>query len=214
MKSNLKKLVWLFVTFIVLYAATLFVWLKVHKHYDHTLTRLSYQLLSHVYDFSILRIKPDKKGVIRIYTVPHYKIKVPNGKDRQMVMGLDMYKNTGIITTNTPMSIALFLALILTFARDWKRKAVLFVEGMLFLLLLHFVSNMATAMEHYFDFIRRYSIYMQPYLDRFWIPSNETLTMLRFFFNTFMSRFEPFLLAIFIWFELQRKHDNKLSLHH
>jgi hypothetical protein len=142
---------------------------------------------------------------MRIYTVPRYKIKVPNGKDRQMVMNLDMYKNTSIITTNTPMSIALFLALVLTYAQSWRRKFVLFVEGMLFLLLLHFVSNLATAMEHYFEFIRRYAVYIQPYLDRFWIPSNETLTMLRFFFNTFMSRFEPFLLAIFIWFALQRK---------
>jgi hypothetical protein len=205
MKNNLKKIIQLFATFIILYAITLPLWLKVHKHYDHKLTHLSYNVLSYAYDFAILYTTPDKKGTMRIYTVPRYKIKVPNGKDRQMVMNLDMYINTGIITTNTPMSIALFLALILTYARNWKKKVVLFIEGMLFLLLLHFVSNLVAATEHYFEFIRRYNVYMQPYLDRFWIPSNETLTMLRFFFNTFMSRFEPFLLAIFIWFELQRK---------
>jgi len=208
MQPDLRKLLRLFVTFVAIYALFLPFWLTVKERYDHSMTLAAYHLLGAKYDFDVKPPFQDaKNGKLRLKVIPEHDFMGRNGKLQRLVMNMPMERNIAQITTNVPMSVALFLALVLTYARSPKRKAVLFAEGIAFLLLLHIISVGSSVMELYFQSVRHAAAVLQPYLDRFHIPSDKNLGYINYFFITYMSRFEPFLLAIVIWLGLQREKN-------
>ncbi len=198
-----NKIFTIFLYFLVSFALILPLWLQVNRFYNHTLTNIVFHLAALKYELTITQTAI-KDNEITFSLTNTTAIKDFN--DRIRTIDAHVTLDTGSVTFNVPMTLSLLLALTLSFRAPRQKKAALILKSMTLLLLLHLVTLYVIALSTLIQSAGN-STLMHFYLNRFYLPQElifNTASML----NSYAARFEPFLLAIFVWWMLQNIRED------
>ena len=103
------------------------------------------------------------------------------------------------VTFNVPMTLSLITAIILFYGGAWREKLRLAGIGMAALLALHVVTLLIIETSLVAETTET-SPLMHFYLSRFTLPL-ELLENLGMMLNSYAARFEPFLIAVLVWWK-------------
>ncbi len=159
-----------------------------------------FALSAKYYDLAIIDSKVEKNEIV--FTI---KNAVPlrdiqgNARDFTMDMALDMEA----VTFNIPMTISILLAIILSAKILPKERWEIFYTGFLLLFMLHMFSMLLLSFCTIKE-IANINPYIHYYLHKHYL-ANEFVCAMKDFLINYAARFEPFLIAFFAWYEVQRK---------
>ncbi len=198
-----NKIVKILFFFLLSFALILPVWLQINSYYSHFITNITFHAAALKYEFNITKTAVQGKQIT--FTIKN-KTPIKDFREIERVIDADITLDTSSITFNVPMTLALLLALTLSFNGSIKAKSYLLLKSMGLLLLLHVITiliiSVSTLIQSAYS-----SPLMQFYLNRFYLPQ-EFIFNLASILNSYASRFEPFLLAIFTWWMLQAMKDD------
>ena len=204
MKKSLlhNKIVKILLYFLLSFTLLLPVWLQINTSYNHFITNITFHAAALKYEFKVTKtVLKNREITFSINnTTP---IKDFRGVER--VIDADITLDTSSITFNVPMTLSLLLALTLTFSGSIKEKSYLLLKSMGLLLLLHVITILIISVSTLIQSAYNLQL-MQFYLNRFYLPQ-EFIFNLASILNSYASRFEPFLLAIFMWWMLQKMNE-------
>ncbi|MEA2111128.1 MAG: hypothetical protein U9P71_03660 [Campylobacterota bacterium] len=200
MKKSLlhNKIVKIALYFLLSFALILPVWLQVNNHYNHFITNMMFHVTALKYEFNITKTSVKESEIT--FTIKN-NTPIKDFRDVERSIDADVLLDTSSVTFNVPMTLALLLALALSFSATLKEKSTLLLKSMSLLILLHVITiliiSVSTLIQSAYS-----SQLMQFYLNRFYLPQ-EFIFNFASILNSYASRFEPFLLAIFMWWMLQ-----------
>ncbi len=197
---NRSSVLKLFGFFVLAYAIFLPSWLLIKDSYNRTVTELSFRGAAWKYDLHVTHSSMNGRDIT--FSISNSTpILGPKGMMKPFIIDLSL--DVESVTFNVPMTLSLITALILTFGGTGREKLRLALLGMGALLTLHLITLSVIAAS-LFAGTTETSPLMQFYLSRFALPVTflENLGML---LNSYAARFEPFLIAILIWWQLSSK---------
>ncbi len=194
-----NKIFAIFLYFLVSFSLVLPLWLQINNAYNHALSNIVFHMAALKYELNITQTNINGSEIqfhIRNSTP------IKDFRNQLRVIDANIMLDTSSITFNVPMTLSLLLALAFSFRAPRPKKVALIVKSMLLLFLLHCVTLYAIALSTLIQSTESSSL-MHFYLNRFYLPKEfifNTASLL----NSYAARFEPFLLAIFVWWQLQQ----------
>ncbi|MEA1918974.1 MAG: hypothetical protein U9N52_03980 [Campylobacterota bacterium] len=196
--KNSKTALKFFALFIIAYALFLSIWLLIKDPYNRAVTELSFALSTWKYDLHVKESSMHGREMTFSVsnTTPMMGLK---GIMKPFI--IDISFDIESVTFNIPMTLSLLTALIITFGGSFREKMRLVAIGMGALFALHVITLIVISIS-LFAGTKGSSPMVHFYLNRFWMPLDllETLGMI---LNAYAARFEPFLIAILVWWQLQ-----------
>ncbi|GEM_PF-2518902 len=202
-KPPARKLLKLFGLFLLFYAVTLPLWLGLKAPYQNVVNTVSFKAAAWLYDMKLLKtaIRPDGTTVMTVTN--RYASVGLDGKDKRVVF--DASLDIGAITFNVPMTLALVLAIVTVMGASRKEKIDALVNAAALLVLLHFLTMFVISLSIIVGTAGQ-SKDLAFYLAHKWMP-RELLVNLGSLLSSYAARFEPFLIAVFVWWQLNLKKE-------
>lgn len=202
--KNSKTVLKFFAIFIIAYALFLPSWLVVKNPYNRAITEIAFALSSWKYDLHVS--KSSMVGREMTFSVSN-SIPILGAQGKRQDFIIDLSFDIESVTFNIPMTLSLLSALILTFGLSLKENLRLTLIGMGSLLALHIITLVVISISLFAGATESAQV-VHFYLSRFTLPINllENLGMI---LNSYAARFEPFLIAILVWWQLQIQHKNR-----
>ncbi len=200
---NRSSVLKLFGLFVLAYAIFLPSWLVLKNPYNRFVTELSFRAAAWKYDLHVTQSTMHGREIT--FSISNSTpILGPRGMMAPFVMDLSL--DVESVTFNVPMTLSLLTALIFTFGGARREKIRLALIGMGALVALHLVTLSVIAVS-LFAGTTETSPLLQFYLSRFTLPVTllENLGML---LNSYAARFEPFLIAILLWWRFEAEQNN------
>ena len=204
MNDNLRKLLKLFGLFLLFYAITLPLWLGVKSTYQQIVTVPMFKAAGWVYDIKLVEAHTQGDNIIMTAKNRYPSIGF-NGKDRSVVF--DVALDIDAITFNLPMTLALLLSIVLTYAGSRKQRRDQIFNGMTLLVGLHFITMFVIALSLIVSTTLSNDDLMF-YMQHAYLPQ-ELLINLGSLLSNYAARFEPFLIALFVWWRMQRNEEEE-----
>ncbi len=201
---NLRKIAKLFGLFLLFYAITLPLWLGVKTTYQQIVTVPMFKAAGWVYDIRLVEAHTEVENIIMTATNRYPSIGF-DGKDRSVVF--DTSLDIDAITFNLPMTLALLLSIVLTYASSVQQKKDQIFNGMALLIGLHFLTMFVVSLSLIVSTALGNKDLMF-YLQHAYLPQ-ELLINLGSLLSGYAARFEPFLIALFVWWRMQSNDDEK-----
>jgi hypothetical protein len=195
---NLRKVAKLFGLFLLFYAVTLPLWLGVKTVYQQIVTVPMFKAAGWVYDIRLVEAHTEGDNIIMTATNRYPSIGL-DGNDRSVVF--DTALDIDAITFNLPMTLALLLSIVLVYAGSRKQKQDQIFNGMFLLVGLHFLTMFVISLSLIVSTALGNDDLMF-YLKHAWMPQ-ELLVNLGSLLSSYAARFEPFLIALFVWWRMQ-----------
>jgi hypothetical protein len=193
-----NQIVKLILYFALSFTLILPLWLQVNTSYNHFITNISFHIAALKYEFHVTKTLTNKKEIT--FSIKN-SMPIKDFRGVERFIDADITLDTSSVTFNVPMTLSLLLALTFAFKGVIKEKVRLILKSMTLLLILHVITlliiSISTLIQSAYG-----SQLMQFYLNRFYLPQ-EFIFNLASILNSYASRFEPFLLAIFTWWMLQ-----------
>ncbi|MEA3523776.1 MAG: hypothetical protein U9R50_12490 [Campylobacterota bacterium] len=202
--KNSKIILKFFGIFILAYAIFLPTWLIVKNPYNRAITEVSFALSSWKYDLHVSQ--STMKGREMTFTVSN-TIPILDARGNNKGFFIDLSFDIESVTFNIPMTLSLLSALILSFGISAKENIRLTLVGMGALLALHIVTLIVISIS-LFAGAAQSSQVVHFYLSRFSLPM-DVLDNLGMILNSYAARFEPFLIAIIVWWQLQIQNEKQ-----
>ena len=202
--ANRRSLLKLFGFFLLFYALALPLWLGLKTPYQNIVNTVSFKAAAWVYDIKLLhsQIQSDGKTVM---TATNRYISVLDGKDNGVVF--DALLDIDAITFNVPMTLALILAIVTVMNASRKERLDAVFNGMILLIVLHFLTMFVISLSIIIGTTEQ-SKALAFYLQHKWMPK-ELLINLGSLLSSYAARFEPFLIAIFVWWQLNTQKTSQ-----
>ena len=188
--------------FLLFYAISLPLWLGVKTTYQQIVTVPMFKAAGWVYDIRLVEAHTEAENIIMTATNRYPSIGF-DGKDRSVVF--DTALDIDAITFNLPMTLALLLAIVLTYASSTKQKKDQIFNGMALLIGLHFLTMYVVSLSLIVSTALGNKDLMS-YLQHAYLPQ-ELLINLGSLLSSYAARFEPFLIALFVWWRMQSNDD-------
>jgi len=195
---NLRKIAKLFGLFLLFYAITLPLWLGVKTTYQYIVTVPMFKAAGWVYDIRLVEAHTEVENIIMTATNRYPSIGF-NGKDRSVVFDISL--DIDAITFNLPMTLALLLSIVLTYASSRKQKQNQILNGMALLIGLHFLTMFVVSLSLIVSTALGNED-LKFYLLHAYLPQ-DLLINLGSLLSSYAARFEPFLIALFVWWRMQ-----------
>ncbi len=187
-----------FLYFLASFALILPLWLQVNNAYNHAVTNLVFHSAALKYELDITRTQIKDDAIV--FSIQN-STPIKDFRNQVRHINAHITLNTASVTFNVPMTLALLLALTFSFRAPRRHKVALVAKSMLLLFLLHLVTLYIIALSTLIQAAES-SALMHFYLNRFYLP-REFIFNAASLLNSYAARFEPFLLAIFVWWSLQ-----------
>jgi hypothetical protein len=198
--KNSKIILKFFAIFIVAYAVFLPSWLLIKNPYNRAITEVSFAISTWKYDLHVSESK--MQGREMTFSVSNtIPILGARGKSQDFI--IDLSFDIESVTFNMPMTFSLITALILSFGSSWRENIRLSLIGLSALLALHLLT-LTVISTSLFAGATKSAIIVHYYLSRFNLPI-DLLENLGMILNSYAARFEPFLIAILVWWQLQNQ---------
>jgi hypothetical protein len=196
---ELKRLFLVFVLFVALYVPILLGWLKVDRVYESFVTDSVMHVIGNEFDLSIKErhVRKEKGSDSYTYALLSNPFTYKNQTGQLLS---DFTISPATITANIPMSLAASLAILVLFKRK-KADFWLFGQVIVLLFLLHLGSIYSvakTTMYGVYTHIEMMGIYWSGH--SFWLSDYAFISD---FLSKYASRFEPFLMMIYIFVRLR-----------
>jgi hypothetical protein len=202
--KNSKTVLKFFAIFIIAYAIFLPSWLVVKNPYNRAITEVAFAISSWKYDLHVSESK--MVGREMTFSVSN-SIPILGARGKSQNFIIDLSFDIESVTFNIPMTLSLLSALILSFGLSLKENLRLTLIGMGALLALHVITLIVISISLFAGATESAAI-VHFYLSRFSLPINllENLGMI---LNSYAARFEPFLIAILVWWQLQIQQQSR-----
>jgi len=202
--KNSKIVLKFFAIFIIAYAIFLPSWLVIKNPYNRAITEVAFAISTWKYDLHVSESKMSGREMTFSIsnTIP---ILGAQGKSQNFI--IDLSFDIESVTFNMPMTFSLITALIISFGSSWRENIRLSLIGLSALLALH-VITLVVISTSLFAGATQSAMIVHFYLSRFTLPI-DLLENLGMILNSYAARFEPFLIAILVWWQLQ---NQKLEL--
>jgi hypothetical protein len=201
--KNSKTILKFFAIFIVAYALFLPSWLFIKNPYNRAITESAFAISSWKYDLHVSH--SEMSGRELLFSVSNTTpILGENGKSRDFI--IDLSFDIESVTFNVPMTLSLIMALIFTFGHSLKENIRLLLIGLGALLTLHIVTLIVISTSLFAGAMSSSPV-VHFYLSRFYMPE-AILENLGMILNSYAARFEPFLIAILVWWQLSLKAED------
>ncbi len=198
--KNSKTILKFFAIFIVAYAVFLPSWLVVKNPYNRAITEVAFEISSWKYDLHVSDSK--MKGREMTFSVENSTpILSRYGKNSNFI--IDLSFDVESVTFNVPMTLSLIFALIFTFGVSLRDNLRLISVGLIALLTLHVITLVVISTSLFAGSMESSRV-VQFYLSRYTLPI-KLLENLGMILNSYAARFEPFLIAIIVWWQLKLK---------
>lgn len=200
LKQNpIRQILKLFGLFLLFYALSLPLWLGMKDLYQELTAPMMFNLAGWVYD---LQVSPPQmhEGILLFSVKNKYVLIDQHFKDIGFIF--DVQLQVDAITFNVPMTLALMLALVFGYnKREEIKRADLVTNGLLALLLLHLVTFFIVSVSLIFSTVELAENVSYYFKDSF-MP-REFVVNLGSLLSTYAARFEPFLIALYVWYQLK-----------
>ncbi len=199
-----RKLLKLFGFFLLFYAIVLPLWLSLKAPYQQVVNTIAFKTAGWCYDIKLLhsRLQPDGTTVMTAanrYTAVGY-----GGKDNNVIF--DALLDIDAITFNVPMTLALVLAILAVMKTTRKEKFDALFNASALLIGLHFLTMFIITLSIIISTADQ-SENLALYLQHKWMPK-ALLVNVGTLLSAYAARFEPFLIALFVWWQLGFKENN------
>lgn len=195
---NARKLLKLFGLFLLFYAASLALWLWLKGPYQNVVNTVCFKAAGWTYDVKLLDTHLQDDGTTVMTATNRYVSLDLGGKDRKVVF--DILLDIDAITFNVPMTLALLLSIVIVL--EGKRKKEEIFNGMMLLVMLHFVTMYVVSISLILSTAEQ-SKDLRFYLQGAWMPK-ELLLNIGSLLSHYAARFEPFLIAVFVWWRMNK----------
>jgi len=202
--KNSRIVLKFFAIFIVAYAIFLPSWLVVKNPYNRAITEISFAISTWKYDLHVSESK--MQGREMTFSISN-TIPIIGARGKSQNFIIDLSFDIESVTFNMPMTFSLITALILSFGSSWRENIHLSLIGMSALFALHVITLVVISTSLFAGATGSSSI-VHFYLSRFSLPI-DLLDNLGMILNSYAARFEPFLIAILVWWQLQIQSDAK-----
>lgn len=189
---NRQSVIRLFSGFLILYALLLPAWLQVKSLYQPVVNVTAFRA-AWCYDLRILNARVLQDGTTQLRAANRYVLLKVSGDDEPIVF--DVILDSDAVMFNVPMTLALLLSIVLM--RHRNNRGVNVVSGMLALTLLHLITMLIVSFSTIIG-VAVASKALAHYLQHAWMPE-ELLFNLGSLLSHYAARFEPFLIAVFVW---------------
>ena len=191
-KHNLLKL---FGFFLLYYALALPLWLGLKTPYQNVINTVSFKAAAWIYDIRLLHSNLQSDGTTVMTATNDYLSLTLDGRDNRVVF--DTQLDIDAITFNVPMTLALILAIVTVMKAGKKDRFDAVFNGMILLVILHLLTMFVISLSVIIATTEQ-SKALAFYLQHRWMPK-AFLINLGTLLSTYAARFEPFLIAIFVW---------------
>ncbi len=199
MKNRLLKIL---LYFLFLLLPIVFGWNYLKTYYNFFVSNTAFALSAKYYDLAI--IQTTTKGKEIRFTIKNgVPLRDINGKshDFELEVSLDMEA----VTFNVPLTLSILLAILLSVKLPLKKRWEILYTGVLLLFLLHFASMLLFSLCTIAP-VANLNPYIHFYLSQHYLAGNILCTIKDFLIN-YAARFEPFLIAFYAWWEVERRYS-------
>ncbi|MBN2896018.1 MAG: hypothetical protein JXK05_09045 [Campylobacterales bacterium] len=204
---ELKSTLRLFGVFILAYALILPSWLLVKEGYNRLITESAFRAAAWKYDLHVTHAAMKNREMT--FTLSN-TIAMMGPKGMMTPFEIDLSLDVESVTFNVPMTLALLCALIVTFATLRKTALRASLIGLGALLALHLLTLSVIAAS-LFAGTTTSNPMLHFYFSRFFLPI-ELLENLGMLLNSYAARFEPFLIAVLVWWQLHNSAPKTQNL--
>jgi hypothetical protein len=197
MRASIVKLFFLFVALLL---PILFGWIHFKNYYNFFVTGTTFSLVTDYYGLAIK--ERSLKGSEISFTVAN-EIPIRDLKGDSHDFEMDLSLDMEAVTFNVPMTLSILLAILLSAGLDWRKRGEILFMGLALLFLLHFVSMLFVSLCTLKTVAEESGPYVRFYLTRHWIAP-DFLCLFKDFLLSYAARFEPFLIALYGWWEVRR----------
>lgn len=194
---ELKSALRLFGVFILAYALLLPSWLLIKDGYNRLITETAFRAAAWKYDLHVTH--STMKGREMTFTLSN-TIAMMGPKGMMAPFEIDLSLDVESVTFNVPMTLSLLCALIVTFAAVYNTALRASLIGLGALLGLHLIT-LGVIAASLFAGTTTSNPMLHFYFSRFYLPI-ELLENLGMLLNSYAARFEPFLIAVLVWWQL------------
>ncbi len=194
---ELKSALRLFGVFILAYAVILPSWLLVKDGYNRFATESAFRVAAWKYDLHVTH--STMNGREMTFTLSN-TIPMMGPKGMMAPFEIDLSLDIESVTFNVPMTLSLLCALLLTFTTLQKAALRASIIGLGALLGLHLLTLSVIAASLFAGTTTSNPV-LHFYFSRFFLPI-ELLENLGMLLNSYAARFEPFLIAVLVWWQL------------
>lgn len=207
-----RKLLKLFGFFLLFYAIVLPLWLGLKAPYQQVVNTVAFKTAGWFYDIKLLHTQLQPDGTTVMTAANRYTSIGYGGKDNNVIF--DALLDIDAITFNVPMTLALVLAILTVMPTSRKEKFDAMLNAMVLLVLLHFITMVVISLSIIISTTDQ-SQNLALYLQHKWMPK-ELLVNLGSLLSAYAARFEPFLIALFVWWQLslRGKEDDESKNEH
>lgn len=200
-----RKLLKLFGFFLLFYAAALPLWLGLKAPYQNIVNIVSFKAAGWVYDIRLTQTQVQPDGTTIMTATNRYATVSLDGKDNRVVF--DALLDIDAVTFNVPMTLALILSIVTVLGAGRKERFDAVFNGMALLIALHFLTMFVISLSIILATAEQ-STALAFYLQHKWMP-RELLVNLGSLLSSYAARFEPFLIAVFVWWTLSMKKEGE-----
>ncbi len=200
-----RKPLKLFGLFLLFYAMMLPLWLGLKAPYQQVVNTVAFKTAGWCYDIKLLKTHLQPDGTTVMTAANRYALVGFDGKDHSIVF--DAMLDIDAITFNVPMTLALVLAIAFTLGAERKQRFDALVNAAILLVVLHFLTMFVISLSVIINTADR-SPDLAMYLQHHWMPKTLLLN-LGSLLSTYAARFEPFLISVFVWWQLQLQRPEK-----
>lgn len=197
----------LFGFFLLFYALTLALWLNFKPPYQSIVNTLAFKGAGWLYDIKLNQTKMLPDGTTVMEATNRFASIGLDGKDNSVIF--DVILDIGAVTFNVPMTLALLLAIVTVLGTGNKTRFEVIFNGMTLLVGLHLLTMFVISLSLILGAAEQ-SPRLSFYLQHSWMP-RDFLVNLGTLLSTYASRFEPFLIALFVWWQLSVHHKPETS---
>jgi uncharacterized membrane protein YfbV (UPF0208 family) len=202
--KNSKIALKFFAIFILSYALFLSTWLVIKNPYNRAITEISFALSTWKYDLHVK--ESSMQGREMTFSVSNtIPMMGPRGAMAPFI--IDLTFDIESVTFNIPMTLSLLAAIIFTLGGSIKEKLRLSAIGMGALFALHVITLIVISISLFAGSTSNSAV-VHFYLSRFSMPL-EFLENFGMILNSYAVRFEPFLIAILVWWQLEARHPSE-----
>lgn len=198
-----RKLLKLFGFFLLFYALSLPLWLGLKAPYQKVVNTVAFKTAAWLYDIRLLKTQLQPDGTTVMTATNRYASVNLEGKDNRVVF--DAILDIDAITFNVPMTLALVLAIVTVLGASKKERFDAIINAMALLVALHFLTMIVVSLSVIIGTTEQ-SPALAFYLQHKWMP-RELLVNLGSLLSAYAARFEPFLIALFVWWQLNLKKE-------
>lgn len=200
-----RKLLKLFGFFLLFYAIVLPLWLGLKAPYQQVVNTVAFKTAGWCYDIKLLHSQLQPDGTTVMTAANRYASVGYGGKDTSVVF--DALLDIDAITFNVPMTLALVLAILAVMQTTRKEKFDALFNASALLIGLHFLTMFIISLSIIINTADQ-SENLALYLQHKWMPKT-LLVNLGSLLSAYAARFEPFLIALFVWWQLSLRDSRE-----